>query len=366
MVDSTLPVNGIELCVETFGESTDPPLLLIAGAASSMDWWEDEFCRRLAACGRYVIRYDHRDTGRSTSFPPGLPPYSGVDLAHDALGVLDVLGVHRAHLVGLSMGGALAQRIAVERPHRVLSLTLMSTSPGLGSADAFSPAGPPAGPPAAPPAAPSAGLPAAPPAGLPAAPPAGLPAAPSAGPPAAPSAALPAAPSAALPAAPPAGLPAGPAVGPPAAPPAPAPESTEALLAEPDWSDRRTCVNRLIESAQELGGPFTADEPHLRRLAERIFDRTTDMAATQTNHFCCADGTPYRHLLGTITAPTLILHGTQDPFFPSPHAYALEAEIPGARLVWLEGVGHEFPPVAVWSQVIAEIIGQAARGRQPA
>src|SRR5690348_18492069 len=110
MVAETLPVNGIELCADTFGEPSDPALLLIAGGASSMDWWEDEFCRRLAAGGRFVIRYDHRDTGRSTSFPAGAPPYSDVDLAHDALGVLDNLGVHRAHLVGLSMGGLLAQR----------------------------------------------------------------------------------------------------------------------------------------------------------------------------------------------------------------------------------------------------------------
>ena len=66
-----VPANGVDLCVETFGERTDPPLLLIAGGASAMDWWEDEFCRRLGAGGRFVIRYDHRDTGRSTSFPAG-------------------------------------------------------------------------------------------------------------------------------------------------------------------------------------------------------------------------------------------------------------------------------------------------------
>src|SRR3954451_403907 len=113
MVTETLPVNGIELCIDTFGEPRDPAVLLIAGGASSMDWWEDEFCRRLAAGGRVVIRDDHRAPGRSTCSPAGAPPYSGLDLAHDALGVLDALGVHRAHVVGLSMGGALAQIIAV-------------------------------------------------------------------------------------------------------------------------------------------------------------------------------------------------------------------------------------------------------------
>ena len=89
VTETMMPVNGIQVCLETFGERTDPPLLLLAGEASSMDWWDDEFCRRLAAGGRYVIRYDHRDTGRSTSYPVGSPPYSQVDLAHDALGVLD-------------------------------------------------------------------------------------------------------------------------------------------------------------------------------------------------------------------------------------------------------------------------------------
>jgi len=277
MVAQTLPVNGIEICVDTFGEPRDPALLLIAGGASSMDWWEDEFCRRLAAAGRHVIRYDHRDTGRSTSFPAGAPPYSGTDLAHDALGVLDALHVRRAHLVGLSMGGALAQKIAVERPHRVLSLTLMSTAAGPSEASAATPQ-------------------------------------------------------------------------------------------EPDrsWAERRTAVHRLVATVQETGGLFTAEEPHLRRLMERVFDRTVDMTASQTNHWCCASGSPFRDRLGSITAPTLIMHGTLDPLFPASEARALEAEIPGSRLVWLEGVGHEFPPAAVWSQVIDEITADQARGRQPA
>ncbi len=272
-----LPVNGIEVCAETFGEAADPALLLIAGGASSMDWWEDEFCRRLAAGGRFVIRYDHRDTGRSTSFPAGAPPYSDVDLANDALGVLDALGVHRAHLVGLSMGGGLAQRIAVERPHRVLSLTLMSTSAGPSGTE---------------------------------------------------------------------GSPAVAAAGPGTGPPSP-------------WSHRRSAVNRLVDAVREMGGPFTAAEPHLRRLAERVFDRTQDMAASQTNHWRCAGGPPFRDRLASIATPTLVLHGTLDPLFGAEHPQALVAEIPGARLVWLDGVGHEFPPSAVWAQVIEEILDQA-------
>src|SRR5918998_5634573 len=111
--ETMVPANGVDLCVETFREPSDAPVLLLAGGASSMDWWEDEFCRRLAAGGRFVIRYDHRDTGRSTSFPAGAPPYAQTDLAADALGLLDTLGEQQAHVVGLSMGGRLAQLIAV-------------------------------------------------------------------------------------------------------------------------------------------------------------------------------------------------------------------------------------------------------------
>jgi pimeloyl-ACP methyl ester carboxylesterase len=121
-------VNGIDLCVETFGDRGDPAVLLIMGSNASMDWWEDEFCERLAAGGRFVIRYDHRDTGGSTSYEPGAPSYTGRDLMMDAVGVLEALEVPSAHLVGMSMGGAFAQVIALDHPERVASLTLISTS----------------------------------------------------------------------------------------------------------------------------------------------------------------------------------------------------------------------------------------------
>jgi pimeloyl-ACP methyl ester carboxylesterase len=87
------------------------------------------------------------------------------------------------------------------------------------------------------------------------------------------------------------------------------------------------------------------------------------MAASQTNHWRCAGGPPLRDRLGTITTPTLVLHGTLDPLFPAEHPQALAAEIPGARLVWMDGVGHEFPPAAVWAQVINEILEQAGGHR---
>jgi pimeloyl-ACP methyl ester carboxylesterase len=99
------------------------------GAAGSMDRWEEPFCERLAAAGRHVIRYDHRDTGQSISYPPGEPGYTGDDLVADAAALLGVLGVVRAHVVGQSMGGALAQVLALDHPGCVASLTLVATSP---------------------------------------------------------------------------------------------------------------------------------------------------------------------------------------------------------------------------------------------
>jgi pimeloyl-ACP methyl ester carboxylesterase len=125
-----LPVNGVDLCVETFGDPSDPALLLIMGAAAAMDWWEEDFCRRLADGGRFVIRYDHRDTGGSVTYPPGSPGYTGPDLVADPIGVLGALDVGRAHVAGMSMGGALAQVLTLDHPERVATLTLISTSPG--------------------------------------------------------------------------------------------------------------------------------------------------------------------------------------------------------------------------------------------
>jgi hypothetical protein len=75
--------NGVDLCVESFGDSADPAILLIMGSSASMDWWEDEFCARLAAGSRFVIRYDQRDTGRSVSYEPGVPGYTFDDLVAD-------------------------------------------------------------------------------------------------------------------------------------------------------------------------------------------------------------------------------------------------------------------------------------------
>ena len=123
-------VNGAELCVETFGDPSDPAILLIMGAAASMLWWEEDLCSRIAAGDRFVIRFDNRDTGRSTTYPPGRPEYSFGDLARDAVGILDALGIDRAHVVAQSMFGGVALILGVDHRDRVASLTFVSTSTG--------------------------------------------------------------------------------------------------------------------------------------------------------------------------------------------------------------------------------------------
>ena len=128
--EKLIEANGVDLCVETFGDAADPAILLIHGASASMLWWEEELCERIAAAGRHVIRFDNRDTGRSVSYPPGQPEYTLRDMAADAVGILDALGIGRAHFVGRSMAGAIAILAAQHHPGRVASLTLVGTTPG--------------------------------------------------------------------------------------------------------------------------------------------------------------------------------------------------------------------------------------------
>jgi pimeloyl-ACP methyl ester carboxylesterase len=115
MTQRLVQVVDVTLCVETFGSPSDPTILLIHGACASMLWWPRAFCTALAARGRHVVRYDSRDTGRSTHYPPGRPPYSLRDLADDAVGLLDALAIPDAHLVGRSMGGGVAMTAALDR-----------------------------------------------------------------------------------------------------------------------------------------------------------------------------------------------------------------------------------------------------------
>lgn len=137
--------NGIELCYDTFGDREDPCLLLIMGLGGPLTWWSPELCGLLASRGFFVVRFDNRDIGRSTKLDEygarrrqvvrGFvsartpPPYTLSDMAADSVGLLDHLGIPRAHVTGISMGGMIAQLLAIEHPHRVLSLvSLMATT----------------------------------------------------------------------------------------------------------------------------------------------------------------------------------------------------------------------------------------------
>jgi pimeloyl-ACP methyl ester carboxylesterase len=141
MTESMVRANGIELCCETFGDPGDRPLLLIMGLAGPMIWWDEELCETLARQGFYVIRFDNRDCGRSTliraranlvqAYALRISPYSLADMADDAAGLLDALGLPAAHIAGVSMGGMIGQTLAIRHPARVRSLTsIMSTTGG--------------------------------------------------------------------------------------------------------------------------------------------------------------------------------------------------------------------------------------------
>lgn len=136
--------RGVELCYQTFGDPDDDPLLLVMGLGGPMNWWDPELCRALARAGFYVVRYDNRDIGRSTLLEGRVrrstlvrafagarvrAPYDLRDLAEDAFGLLDHLGLASAHVVGVSMGGMIVQTMAITRPDRVRSMTsIMSTT----------------------------------------------------------------------------------------------------------------------------------------------------------------------------------------------------------------------------------------------
>ena len=143
----TAHVNGLDIAYQTFGRQGDRPLLLIMGLGAQMILWDEELCEQLAERGHYVIRFDNRDVGLSSKCDAGgIPdvmaavgasmagqkiaaPYKLSDMAADAAGLLDALGVAKAHIVGASMGGMIAQTVAIEHPHRVLTLTsIMSTT----------------------------------------------------------------------------------------------------------------------------------------------------------------------------------------------------------------------------------------------
>ena len=282
MAEQLVTTGGVQLCLETFGDPEHPALLLVSGLCASMDWWDVGLCERIAAEGRYVIRYDHRDTGRSEISPVGEPSYTGDDLAIDALRVLDALGIGRAHLAGISAGGGIAQQLAVRHPERLLSITLIATS-AAGARAGTSP------------------------------------------------------------------LP----------PPEPRVAATfDDPGAEPAWDDRAAVVEYLVEGERPFAGAVGFDEERVRAIARAVVGRSRDVAAA-ANHWA-AEGSAFEFALADIRVPTLVLHGTEDPFFPFPHGEALAAEIPGATLVKLDGMGHQTPPPELWDVVVPAIVQHTA------
>ncbi len=131
MPERMIAANGIEIWTEDFGDRNDPAVLLIMGASAQGIMLPEPFCQGIVDGGRYVIRYDNRDTGQSTCFGAGNAKYGLPDMARDAIGVLDAYGIDRAHVVGASMGGMIGQTVAIEHPDRIRSLTsIMSTPAG--------------------------------------------------------------------------------------------------------------------------------------------------------------------------------------------------------------------------------------------
>ncbi|KUH39183.1 MULTISPECIES: alpha/beta fold hydrolase [Streptomyces] len=272
----------LRLWTEEFGNPGDPAVLLLMGAGAQGVQWNDGFVERLVAGGRRVVRYDHRDTGLSSTVDFATHPYTVADMADDALAVLDGLGVERAHLVGASLGGVIAQRIAVTHPHRVLTLTALSSSPLWADA--------------------------------------------------------PGAIQRAMAGAPPL----------PGDLPAPSPELLAALAATlpregadlEEYLTTRMPLWRLLH-----GGTLPFDEDEYRAMESLVYARARSLPAALHHSLAGSAGTGGTAGPAAVKAPTLVLHGTDDPMFPLAHGEAVAAAVPDARLVVVAGMGHTLPSV---------------------
>ncbi|MGO4698174.1 alpha/beta fold hydrolase [Paenibacillus sp. 2TAB26] len=272
MNEQLIKVNGINICADSFGKPDHPAILLIMGAQSSLIWWEEEFCQRLVDAGRFIIRYDNRDVGRSTTYEPGQPGYTFEDMADDAIRVLDAYKIEQAHIIGMSMGGMLTQMIALRHPERVKTITLVSTSN-------FAPRLPPME------------------------------------------------------------------------------ESVIEFFSNMgaiDWTNKQSVVEFAINRSKILvGSKHVFDEKSIGALAEKEFVRSNNIAS-MGNHALLAGGESYLVRTSEIIAPTLIVHGTEDPIIPYKHGENLANEIPDAVLLTLEGTGHELH-YDDWDKIITSI-----------
>jgi len=263
--------NGIEIEYETFGALAAPPLLLIAGLGSQMLSWDDDFCALLASRGFRVIRYDNRDSGLSTWVEDA---YTLDDMADDAAGLLDALGIAAAHVVGASMGGFIAQLLTLNHPGRVLTLTSIMSGPN--GDDQVQPT-----------AEGSAVL------------------------------------------------------------MAPAPPTREERIALGLWAKQKL-----------LGPADPFDDAYERARITRAVDRAYHPAGfgRQLGAILVARGRLER--LRSVSVPTLAIHGDADILVPVENGRRVAAAVPGARLMEIEGMGHDVPR-RVWSQVADAIASLA-------
>jgi len=288
----TVDVNDIEICYESFGPEDAPPLLLVMGLGAQMTLWTPGFVSELLERGFRVIRFDNRDVGLSTKSagdPPdvmalyakamtGEPveaPYTLSTMAADAVGLLDALDVQAAHIVGASMGGMIAQMIAIEHPDRVLSLTsIMSTT---GANDVGQPD----------------------------------------------------------------------------------PAAMTALLTPPP-TDRAGAVAATVEVSRALAGSLF-DEAEARARATEAYDRCFNPAGPAFQIAAIAATGDRTERLASVQAPTLVIHGREDPLVTLSGGEATAAAIPGADLLVLGRMGHDMPR-SYWPQMADAIFGIAIRG----
>ncbi|MGG4345172.1 alpha/beta fold hydrolase [Paenibacillus lautus] len=278
---SILKVNGIDLAYDSYGNETDETILLIAGLGTQMIRWTVPFCKILTKRGFRVIRFDNRDTGRSTHFNQyaaldfealaktlmsgQLPdiPYTLNDMADDAIGLLDALGIKKAHLVGRSMGGMIAQLTASRYPERVLSLTsIMSTT----------------GNPDLPPTSPEV---------------------------------------MAL-----------------MTRPAPNPMEDEAGY----------LAHNLAFAKRIAGSGYPFEENEYRSLIREEVQRAYDPGSIGRQIAAIAVSGDRRPHLAKVNVPALIIHGMDDPMFVPACGKDTAETIPGAEFMLLEGMGHDLPP----------------------
>jgi pimeloyl-ACP methyl ester carboxylesterase len=271
--EQVIQTNGVELWCETFGNRNQPALLLMMGGGCQGIMWPEAFCYQLTQAGFFVIRYDHRDMGLSTPIDFEQNPYDLVDLAKDAIGILDDFGIDQAHVMGASMGGAIAQLMAVYYPQRIQSLVLMSTSCDFGILiDALE--GKPTNSPLSRPSDGYLTL-------------------------------------------------------------------MRTIISNPAKTNEQR-INQSLHIWRLLNGSVVEfDEELYRDLLSQQLKRLKHRGGLQHQILAIkASLEAIKRASPLIEIPTLVIHGTEDPIFPPDHGHALSASIKNARLLLIEGMGH--------------------------